>query len=240
MKCGASSMPKHLRNLRWRSQIMSKGGGRKFKPKLQPSWPVSLGGQNAQGPCGGKPRSPHGAMLSSSTSGAPARLFTPCLRLRGWTLLSFSLQVSGRQSRRGCGTIPAVSAADGANSMGTAVAHMGEAGGSAGAMAHQKGAAPDQYITGAFRDSCPLHSAELRQKDAGDLETVYFCHEETGNSTQGYKYIPGFRWHHELMQVLHYWFTMMDWQFTGASGLLYFAVAVTKLRVQSREGVFYQ
>lgn len=88
-------------------------------------------------------------------------------------------------------------------SMGTAAAHMGEAGGSTGAMAHQKRAALDQYITnispiyhqritGASRDSCPLHFAELRQKDAGDLETVYFCHKETGNSTQGYKYIPGF------------------------------------------------
>lgn len=56
-----------------------------------------------------------------------------------------------------------------------------------------EGAAPDQYTTGASRDSCPLHFAELRQKDAGDLETVYFCHNETGNSTQGYKYILGFR-----------------------------------------------
>lgn len=121
MKCGASSMPKHLRNLKWGSQIMSKGGERKFKPKLQASWLV---GQDAQGPCGGKPRSPHWAVLSSSTSDAPARLFTPCLRLGGLNLLFFSLQVIGRQSRRGCGTIPAVSAADGANSMGTAVVHM--------------------------------------------------------------------------------------------------------------------
>lgn len=129
----------------------------------------------------------------SSTSAAPARPFTPFLRPGGLNLLSSSLQVSGGQSRRGCGTIPAVSAADGAKSMGTAVAHMGEAGGSVGATALQKGAALDQYITGAFRDSCPLHSAELRHKDAGDLETVYFCRKETGNSTQGYKYIPGFR-----------------------------------------------
>lgn len=124
MKCGASSTPKHLRNLKWGSQIMSKRGERKFKPKLQASWLVSLGGQDAQGPCSGKPRSPYGAMLSYSTSGTPARLFTPCLRPGGLHLLSFSLQVSGRQSRRRCGTIPAVSAADGANCMGTAVAHM--------------------------------------------------------------------------------------------------------------------
>lgn len=45
---------------------------------------------------------------------------------------------------------------------------------------------------GAFRVSCPLHFAELRHKDTGDLETVYFCRKETGNSTQGYKYIVGF------------------------------------------------
>lgn len=32
----------------------------------------------------------------------------------------------------------------------------------------------------------------------------------------------------------------MDWYFTEALSLLYFAVAVTKLMVQSREGVFYQ
>lgn len=126
-------------------------------------------------------------------------------------LLSFSLQVSGRQSRRGCGTIPAVSAADGAIPMEAAAAQMGEARGSTGAVVLQKGAALDQYITGAFRDSCLLHFAELRQKDAGDLETVYFCCKETGNSTQGYKYILGFRWHHELVQVFHCWFMMMGW-----------------------------
>lgn len=33
----ASSMPKHPRNHRWESQILTKGE-RKFNPKLQPSW----------------------------------------------------------------------------------------------------------------------------------------------------------------------------------------------------------
>lgn len=62
MKCGASSTPEYHRNLRWGSQIISKGGERTFKPKLQPSWLGSLGGQDTQYPHGGKPRSPYGAV----------------------------------------------------------------------------------------------------------------------------------------------------------------------------------
>jgi len=38
----------------------------------------------------------------------------------------------------------------------------------------------------------PFTFSELGHKDTGDLETVYFCRREPGNSTQGYKYILGF------------------------------------------------
>lgn len=55
------------------------------------------GGLDAQGPRGGKPRSPHAAMLSSSTSDVPAKLFTPCLRR---VKSSFLLSPSVREAKQ--------------------------------------------------------------------------------------------------------------------------------------------
>lgn len=72
-----------------------------------------------------------------------ARPSTPPVGLGGLNLHSFSLPGSGRQSQRGYGTIPTVSAADGMNSMGTALIHVGEARGRAGVAVDMKQSALD-------------------------------------------------------------------------------------------------